>query len=84
MLTRDSLQLHQLLDSVEDTHEMVVRVAADNDDDVLHAAWTAARDDAHEAWLAWTGAGGADAWAVYVAARDREDAAIAAIRDLAR
>jgi hypothetical protein len=50
-------------------------------DDLAQAVWEAARDDALEAWSAWSRRPGRDAWAVYVAARDREDAAVAALGD---
>ncbi len=78
MLTQNH-ELHRLLDSVADTREIVVRRT--DADDALLAAWEDARDDAIEAWTAWVaaGAGRADAWAVYVAARDREDAALEAL-----
>lgn len=77
MPTCDSHQLHELLDSVPDTREIVVR--RHDEDDVLHAAWESARDDALDAWLHWTGVATPESWAVYVAARDREDAAVAAL-----
>jgi hypothetical protein len=51
----------------------------------LHLAWLDAEDDAHEAYLAWGDADGieqqADAFAVYVAALDREEAAARALQD---
>lgn len=77
MPTCDSHQLHELLDSVPDTHEIVVR--RHDEDDVLRAAWESARDDALEAWLRWTRVATRESWTVYVAARDREDAAVAAM-----
>ncbi|MCK9250263.1 MAG: hypothetical protein M0P31_14960 [Solirubrobacteraceae bacterium] len=69
--------LHALLDSVADTHEIVVRDAR-YADDALHGAWASAREDARDAWAAWSAEPGPVRWAVYVAARDREDAAVAA------
>ncbi len=79
MLTHNH-ELHRLLDSVADTREIVVRRT--DADDALLAAWEAARDDALEAWAAWVGGPGeerAEAWTTYVAARDREDAALEAL-----
>ncbi len=78
MRTCDTPELHVLLDSVADTHEIVVRRA--DEDDVLRAAWLAARDDVRDAWTAWSRQPSDERWAVYVAARDREDAAVAVIR----
>ena len=76
--TRTALDLQLLLDSVDDTREFVVRrheVA-----DLLAATWEAARDEARLAWEAWAVAPTADRWAVYLAAEDRADAAVAALR----
>jgi hypothetical protein len=66
--------LKTLLDQVADTREIVLRrprswVVADLD------LWTDARDEADEAYRRWRAAPGADAYAVYRAAQDREDAA---------
>lgn len=50
----------------------------------LHLAWLDAEDDAHEAYLAWRDGDGeeqADAFAVYVAALDREEAAARELED---
>jgi hypothetical protein len=77
MLHCDTHALHELLDSVPDTRDVIVRRA--DAEDVAQAVWEAARDDALDAWSAWSRSAGADAWAVYVAARDREDAAVAAL-----
>lgn len=69
--------LHLLLDSVDDTREFVVRrheVA-----DLLAAAWEAARDEQQAAYAAWAAAPTAGRWAVFVAAEDRTDAAVAAL-----
>ncbi len=66
-------ELKHLLDQVADTREMVLR---------RPRTWSAAFDawaDAHEetaaAYAAWLGGQTADAYAVYRAAQDREDAA---------
>jgi hypothetical protein len=77
----DTHDLHELLDSVRDTRDVVVRRA--DAEDVTQAVWEAARDDVLEAWTAWSRRFGRDAWAVYVAACDREDAALAALGDAA-
>ncbi|MGE4425791.1 MAG: hypothetical protein AB7G37_04980 [Solirubrobacteraceae bacterium] len=74
---RDADALHRLLDSVDDTREIVVRDARDADD-ALRGAWVSAREDARDAWAAWSAAPSPILWAVYLAARDREDAAVAA------
>jgi len=69
-------QLHDLLEAVPDTREIVVGHPAD---DGLLAAWRAAHaeaSDALEAWRAWPGR---DAFATYRAAQDRADAAQDAI-----
>ncbi len=68
-----SHELKTLLDQVADTREVVLRRprtwVADFD------LWTDARDEAEEAYLRWRSAPGADAYAAYRAAQDREDAA---------
>ena len=79
MLPCDTHELHELLDSVRDTRDVIVRRA--DADDLAQAVWEAARDDALDAWSAWSRRPAAAAWVVYVAARDREDAAVAALRD---
>lgn len=78
MLTHDLHHLHVLLDSVPDTFEIVVRRS--DADDVATAAWEAARDDACDAWSDWSSRPDSDRWTVYVATRDREDAALAVLR----
>jgi hypothetical protein len=65
-------QLHDLLEAVPDTREIVV---ACPHDDGLRAAWRAAQDDAARALRAWRDWPGADAFAAYRAAQDRADAA---------
>jgi hypothetical protein len=77
----DTHDLHELLDSVRDTRDVVVRRA--DAEDVDQAVWEAARDDALEAWSAWSRRPDRDGWAVYIAARDREDAAVGALGDAA-
>ena len=69
-----SLQdLKTLLDQVADTREVVLRRprtwVADYD------LWTDTRDEADEAYQRWRAAPSGDAYAVYRAAQDREDAA---------
>lgn len=77
----DTPDLHELLDSVRDTRDVVVRRA--DADDVTRAVWEAARDDVLEASVSWSRRPGRDAWAAYVAACDREDAALSALGDAA-
>lgn len=81
MLPCDTRELHELLDSVRDTRDVIVRRA--DAEDLAQAVWEAARDDAVEAWAAWSRSPTPSAWTVYVAARDREDAAVEALRDAA-
>jgi hypothetical protein len=76
MTTLQTRELHELLDSVTDTRDVVVRRY--DAEDVAHAVWQSARDDTREAWRTWAGRPSRDAWAVFVAAGDREDAAFAA------
>ncbi|WP_026912807.1 hypothetical protein [Patulibacter minatonensis] len=77
MLPVDTHELHELLDSVPDTRDVIVRRA--DAEDLAQAVWEAARDDALEAWAAWSRRPGRDGWAVFVAASDREDAAFTAL-----
>jgi hypothetical protein len=65
-------QLHDLLEAVPDTREIVV---ACNPDDGLLAAWRAAEEDAACALAGWRDWPGAEAFAAYRAAQDRADAA---------
>jgi hypothetical protein len=75
--------LKELLHAVDDTRELVLRPLAGGTEswrvDELYLAWSAARDDAHDAYDAWSARRGRDAYAVYVAAEDRADAAFAAL-----
>lgn len=68
-----SRELKTLLDQVADTREIVLRRdltwSADYD------AWSDAHDDALQAYARWRSAPTAEAYAVYRAAQDREDAA---------
>jgi len=73
--------LHHLLDDLHDTCEIVVRQWTPGCE--LLDAWRAARDEAAEAYVAWVAADGrgrGPAYAVYVAAEDRADAALAALQ----
>jgi hypothetical protein len=65
-------QLHDLLEEVPDTREIVVSCAAG---DGLRAAWRAAHDEATQALEAWRRTPGAEAFAAFRAAQDRADAA---------
>jgi hypothetical protein len=75
--------LRELLHAVDDTRELVLRPLTDADEgwrvDELHLAWLAARDEARDAYGAWHLLRSADAYAVYLAAEDRADAAFAAL-----
>ena len=68
-----SHELKNLLDQVPDTHELVLRRprtwSADFD------AWREAREEARDAYQTWIVQHTAEAYAVYRAAQDREDAA---------
>ena len=66
-------ELKDLLDQVPDTRELVIR-RADTWAPVLDA-WKDARDDARAAYRDWRLTRGAEAYAAYRAAQDREDAA---------
>ncbi len=70
-------QLHDFLDALQDTREIVIRRGAAEPG--LDEAWREARDEAGEAFAHWATAGGRDAYAVYLAAADRADAAAAAL-----
>jgi len=69
--------LHEFLDALQDTREIVIRRPAAEPG--LTEAWREARDDAAEAFARWAMTGGRDAYAVYLAAADRADAAAAAL-----
>jgi hypothetical protein len=65
-------ELQDLLEHLEDTHELVLRPASG---DALLAAWRDARDEANAALRAWRVSPGPESYAVYRAAEDRADAA---------
>jgi hypothetical protein len=65
-------QLHDLLEAVPDTREIVVVHPAD---DGLVSAWRAAQEEAAGALRAWRDWPGGEAFAAYRAAQDRADAA---------
>jgi hypothetical protein len=75
--------LRELLHAVDDTRELVLRPLAVAGEswraDELYLAWSAARDEACDAYGVWHLHRGGDAYAVYVAAEDRADAAFAAL-----
>jgi len=72
-------ELKDLLERVEDTHEIVLGSAlapAEGPIDAeLRAVWSAARADANLAYDAWAAAPAPESYAVYRAAEDRADAA---------
>ncbi len=70
-------ELRELLDQVPDTRELILRQSrgAGPSWGVLYDAWNDAHKEAEEALLRWRDGGGADAYAAYRAAQDREDAA---------
>ena len=74
-------QLHELLDGLGDTRELVLRepVPAATMVTELFAMWSAARAEANDAYDRWRTAPGGDGFAVYRAAEDRADAAEAAL-----
>jgi hypothetical protein len=70
--------LKELLEEVEDTREIVIWLPAGSPagrTGELVAVWAAARAEANCALDAWREAPGRDAYAVYLAAEDRADAA---------
>ena len=73
--------LHDLLDGIADTREIVIRERVPRATHVteLFAMWSAARAEANEAYDSWRTAPGADSFSVYRAAEDRADAAEAAL-----
>ncbi len=70
-------ELRALLDQVPDTRELILRQSrgADPSWGILYDAWNDAHDEAEDALRRWWADGGADAYAAYRAAQDREDAA---------
>jgi hypothetical protein len=81
--------LEELLERIEDTREIVLGPAAatgrreDRLGDV-HAIWIDARHVARQAYDHWRANPGAEAYAVYRAAADREDAAAAGLMHASR
>jgi hypothetical protein len=76
--------LEDLLERIEDTREIVLgpeygETLFDDPLGDLHAVWTDARYVARQAYDHWRAHPGAEAYAVYQAAADREDAAAAAL-----
>jgi hypothetical protein len=72
------------LSNLPHSHVLVLPGQPEGDGDLLIAAWKAARDDAARAYELWRDGTGHDAFAVYRAAADREDAAAAALATRAR
>lgn len=70
-------ELHLMLDPLPDTREVIVRRATE--DDVLLAVWRGAEQDAGDAYAAWCELPGMGTHAVYLAAVDQADAAVASL-----
>jgi hypothetical protein len=70
-------ELKALLDQVADTRELVLRRAASLGPafNAVYDAWSDAHEEAEHAYRTWRASGGAQDYAVYRAAQDREDAA---------
>ena len=68
-----SHELKRLLDDVADTREIVLRRARTWSAD--YDLWSDAHEEAEEAYRVWRFGGRGEAYAVYRAAQDREDAA---------
>ena len=69
-------ELKALLDQVADTRELVLRDASPGPSfDAAYDAWSDAHEEAERAYAEWRTSAGADHYAVYRAAQDREDAA---------
>jgi hypothetical protein len=77
--------LKELLEHLDDTHEIVLGPVAGPDEDMpfpveeLLLCWRDAEDEAACAYRLWRERPGADAFAVYRAAADRADAALATL-----
>lgn len=67
--------LHDALDGIPDTGEIVIRVPLRQDADGLLEAWRSARAEANAALDFWRADGGRRAFSVFRAAEDRADAA---------
>jgi hypothetical protein len=81
--------LEELLERIEDTREIVLgpefgETLFDDPRGDLHAVWTDARYVARQAYDHWRAQPGADAYAVYRAAADREEAAASALMHVRR
>lgn len=68
-----SHDVKHLLDQVPDNRELVLR--RQPTPSAAHDAWAEAREEAREAYRRWRAAATLEAYAVYRAAQDREDAA---------
>lgn len=68
-------EMKTLLGQIDDTHELVLRRKPASMGRPLHNAWRDARSESLTAYRVWEASGGMDAYAVYRAAQDREDAA---------
>ena len=70
-------ELRALLDQVADTRELVLRRDASLGPtfNAIYDAWSDAHEEAEHAYASWRHTQGADDYAVYRAAQDREDAA---------
>jgi hypothetical protein len=67
--------LHDALDEIPDTGEIVIRVPVRQDADGMLEAWRSARAEANAALDLWRADGGRRAFSVFRAAEDRADAA---------
>lgn len=67
--------LHDALDAIPDTGEIVIRPHRQGDADTLLEAWRNASADANAALERWRADGGRRAFSVWRAAEDRADAA---------
>ena len=75
-------ELRELLERIEDTHEIVLRTSPGEASWAAEplAVWRAARAEANAALEAWRRNPGERSYAVYRAAEDRADAAEASLR----
>jgi hypothetical protein len=82
--------LKELLEHLDDTHEIVLGPVAGPDEEMpfpveeLLFCWRDAEDEAACAYQLWRERPGADAFAVYRAAADRADAALATLAAASR
>ncbi len=77
VLKMSAHELRLLLDQVPDTRELVLRRAAALGPswNALYDAWSDAHEEAEAALVQWGRLGTSEAYSVYRAAQDREDAA---------